>query len=128
MDPNATRGKLGVFKDEAEGLTINEFVELKSKMYAYSILETAEEEKKAKGIKKHIIQRDITLANYRAALTMQHGELQRVRQVGFQTQNHQLHTTSIMKQTISPTDSKRYIIDTFNTLPYGHKNILGGPS
>ena len=42
---------LGMFKDEAGGKVIDEFVGLRAKLYSYEMLE-GEESKKCKGIKK----------------------------------------------------------------------------
>ena len=45
---------LGMFKDEAVGESIDEFVGLRAKLYSYKMLE-GEESKKCKGVKKSVI-------------------------------------------------------------------------
>jgi len=54
---------IGKFKDEAAGKPILEFVGLKSKMYSYLVKEGSsdppEEHKKAKGVKKNVVKKEI---------------------------------------------------------------------
>ena len=45
---------LGMFKDEAAGEVIDEFVGLRAKFYSYKMLE-GEESKKCKGVKKSVV-------------------------------------------------------------------------
>jgi len=51
-----------MFKDEAEGKQIKEFIALRSKLYSYKIAN--EEHKKCKGIKKNVVGKNITHADY----------------------------------------------------------------
>ena len=53
---------IGMMKDECGGKQITEFVGLKAKMSSYKVDET--EEKKAKGVKKNVIKKDITFDDY----------------------------------------------------------------
>ena len=55
---------IGKFKDEAAGVPICEFVGLRSKMYSY-IKNNKKGGKKAKGIKKNVIKKDIQHENYK---------------------------------------------------------------
>ena len=54
---------IGKFKNEVSGIPINEFIGLKSKMYSY-LQDTNECGKRAKGIKKNVIKKDIKHENY----------------------------------------------------------------
>ena len=47
---------LGVFKDEAAGRVMEEFVGLRAKLYSYKMFE-GEESKKCKGIKRSVVKR-----------------------------------------------------------------------
>ena len=47
---------LGMFKDEAEGKVIDEFVGLRAKLYSYKMFE-GEESKKCKGVKNRWLKR-----------------------------------------------------------------------
>lgn len=51
---------LGKFKDELNGKIIKEFISLRSKLYAYKMIE-GKEFKKAKGIKKNVVQKKFAL-------------------------------------------------------------------
>ena len=58
---------IGKFKDEAAGMPIKEFIGLRSKMYSY-VKENNKNEKTAKGIRKYVIQKEITHENYKDCL------------------------------------------------------------
>ena len=98
---------IGKFKDEAAGDPITEFVGLKSKMYSYST--EGKENKTAKGVRKNVIKRDLSLADYRDTLmnckTMRH-KMRTIR-----SEYHQISSYQINKVSLSPFDDKRYILD-----------------
>ena len=48
-----------MFKDEAKGAQIEEFVGLRSKLYSFKV--HGEDKKKAKGVKKNVVDKSITL-------------------------------------------------------------------
>jgi hypothetical protein len=52
---------LGKFKDELNGQVMSEFIGLRAKLYAHKVFETEIETKKDKGIKKCVIQNNISL-------------------------------------------------------------------
>ena len=58
---------ISLFKDEFGVKIIKEFVELRAKTYAY-LMDDDTEHKNAKGIKKCIIKRELTLKNYEDCL------------------------------------------------------------
>ena len=58
---------IGKFKDEAAGVSICEFVGLRSKMYSY-MKDNRKGGKTAKGIKKNVIKKNITHENYKDVL------------------------------------------------------------
>ena len=98
---------IGKFKDEAAGDPITEFVGLKSKMYSYST--EGKENKTAKGVRKNVIKRDLSLADYRDTLmnckTMRH-KMRTIR-----SEYHQISSYQINKVSLSNFDDKRYILD-----------------
>ena len=55
---------LGMFKDEANGNVIDEFVGLGAKLYSYKMFE-GKESKTCKGVKKSVVKEDITHENYK---------------------------------------------------------------
>ena len=58
---------LGMFKDEAGGDIIDEFVGLRAKSYSYKMLE-GEKSKKCKGVKKSVIKKSIAHEDYKKCL------------------------------------------------------------
>ena len=64
---STNRKIIGKFKDEAAGMTIVEFIGLKSKMYGH-IKDNGKNEKTCKGVKKDVIKKNITHENYRDTL------------------------------------------------------------
>ena len=60
---------LGMFKDEACGKQIAEFVELRAKLYSYKMHE--EEKKKCKGVKQVVVNKNITHDDYKQCLCSQ---------------------------------------------------------
>ena len=62
---------LGMFKDEAGGKVINEFVGLREKLYSYKMFE-GEESKKCKGVKKSVIEKNTAHDDYKKVFV--HGE------------------------------------------------------
>ena len=58
---------LGMFKDEANGKVIDEFVGLRAKLYSYKMQE-GEESKKCKGVKKSVVKKSITHEDYKKCL------------------------------------------------------------
>ena len=112
---------IGKFKDEAAGVSICEFVGLRSKMYSY-IKDNQKGGKTAKGIKKNIIKNNITHENYRDTLfnnKQMHHKMKIIR-----SENHELGSYEINKVSLSCFDDKRYIHeDGVTSYAYGHKNM-----
>ena len=109
---------IGKFKDEAAGIPICEFVGLRSKMYSY-IKDNQTGDKKAKGIKKNTIEKDIIHENYRETLfnnKQMHHKMRTIR-----NWNHELGSYEINKISLSCFDDKRYILnDGIKSYAYGH--------
>ena len=114
---------IGKFKDETAGVPIREFIGLKSKMYSIS-LDNEKFNKKAKGVKKNIIRKDISHGDYIDVLSeskVLHHKMKTIR-----SDCHQISSYEINKISISPFDDKRYILsDGISSYAYGHLNITG---
>ena len=117
----ANKKVIGVFKDEAAGVPICEFVGLRSKMYSY-MKDNQKGGKTAKGIKKNVIKKNITHENYKETLfnnKQMHHKMKTIR-----SQNHELGSYEINKVSLSCFDDKRYILeDGITSYAYGHYNI-----
>ena len=113
---------VGMFKDEANGKIIEEFVGLRAKMYSYKMFE-GEENKKCKGIKKAVIKESITHEDYKKCLITQKEQLRK--QYILRSYDHEIYGEEINKIALSSQDDKRYILeDGKNTLAWGHYRIL----
>ena len=113
---------LGMFKDEANGDIIDEFVGLRAKLYSYKMFE-GEESKKCKGVKKSVVKKNITHEDYKTCLTT--GKEQLRKQNIIRSYKHEVYTEEVNKVALSANDDKRYILeDGRNTLALGHYKIL----
>ena len=112
---------LGMFKDEAAGKNIKEFVGLRAKLYSYK-MEEGKENKKCKGIKKAVVEKSITHENYKTCLET--GKEQLRRQNIIRSYEHVLYTEEVNKIALSAADDKRYLLkDSYDTLAWGHYKI-----
>jgi hypothetical protein len=111
--------KIGLFKDEMNSTLIKEFVGLRAKMY--SISSEQGEKKTAKGVSRQVVARKIRHEDYKSCLF----KLAQTRetQVRIQSRNHLIHTVELNKVALSAFDDKRYLLDTVNSVPYGHYSI-----
>ena len=112
---------LGMFKDEAAGKIIKEFIGLRAKLYSFK-MDDREETKKCKGIKKAVVEKCISHEDYKRCL--QTGKEQLRRQNIIRSYEHEVYTEEINKIALSAADDKRYLLkDSFDTLAWGHHRI-----
>ena len=114
---------LGMFKDEAAGKNIKEFVGLRAKLYSYK-MDEGKENKRCKGIKKAVVEKSIRHEDYKTCLET--GKEQLRRQNIIRSYEHTLYTEEVNKVALSAADDKRYLLkDSFDTLAWGHYKIKG---
>jgi len=107
-------------KDETGGIPIKEFVGLRSKLYCYSFGNKID--KKAKGVKKTVIEKSIGIEDYKDALFNRKTIMRKMNTIT--SINHELYTNEINKIALNGDDDKRYILeDNINTLALGHYKI-----
>ena len=112
---------LGMFKDEAAGKIIKEFVGLRAKLYSYK-MDEGKENKRCKGIKKAVVEKSIRHEDYKTCLET--GKEQLRRQNIIRSYEHTLYTEEVNKVALSAADDKRYLLkDSFDTLAWGHHRI-----
>ena len=112
---------LGMFKDEAGGKIIKEFVGLRAKLYSYK-MDEGEESKKCKGLKKQVVATSITHEDYKTCLRT--GKEQLRKQNILRSYEHEVYTEEVNKVALSAQDDKRYILsDGVHTLAWGHYKI-----
>ena len=106
-----------MFKDEAVGGSIEEFVGLRSKLYSFKMCE-GEETKKCKGVKKSSIAHE----DYKTCLF--NGKEQICKMNVIRSYNHEVYTEEVNKVALCSDDDKRYILENrVNTLAWGHHTI-----
>ena len=112
---------LGMFKDEADGKQIVEFVGLRAKLYSYKMLDGSED-KKCKGVTKNVTKRSIQFDDNRECLFSrkeQHRKMNVIR-----SYCHEIYTEEINKISLSSDDDKRVIMaDGIHHLAYEHTNL-----
>ena len=111
----------GMFKDEAAGKIIKEFVGLRAKLYSF-IMEDGKENKRCKGVKKQVVESSITHEDYKTCLRT--GKEQLRKQNIIRSYEHEVYTEEVNKIALSALDDKRYILsDGIHTLAWGHYKI-----
>ena len=112
---------LGMFKDEAAGKRIKEFVGLRAKLYSF-IMEDGKENKRCKGVKKQVVESSITHEDYKTCLRT--GKEQLRKQNILRSYEHEVFTEEVNKIALSALDDKRHILsDGIHTLAWGHHKI-----
>jgi hypothetical protein len=113
---------IGMMKLETGAKQIEEFVGLRSKLYAYKLAEDGDEEKKCKGIKKTVTRKEITFDNYKKCLFS--GKRQWRGMNVFRSRLHEIYTERVVKVALSANDDKRLVHrDGINTTAIGHKDL-----
>ncbi|XP_061170624.1 uncharacterized protein LOC133180019 [Saccostrea echinata] len=112
---------VGKMKNETGGVPIIGFVGLRPKMYSFTINDGKESEvKKAKGISKSVVSRNLVYQNYVDCLYKR--ELERHTMNSIRSENHDLYLKAINKISLSPFDDKRYWLAPYGVegYSYGH--------
>ena len=108
---------IGMFKDEAGGKQIIEFVGLRSKLYSYKLYD--KEHKRCKGVKRSVVAKTITHEDYKNCLISKQEQLRTMNVI--RSHGHEIYTEQINKVALSADDDKRIILDDgMHTLAYGH--------
>jgi len=80
------------------------------------------EKKKAKGIPKNVLKRNITFEKYEQ--TLNENLKEDIQFNNIRSYNHQIYSTCSMKTGLSNYDNKRYYISNNYSLPYGHYKLI----
>jgi hypothetical protein len=108
---------IGMFKDEACGKQIEEFVGLRAKLYSFTV--SGEEHKKCKGVKKSVVEQTITHDDYKNCLSTEEKQVRSMRFI--RSHLHEVYTEEVNKVALSADDDKRIIMDDgIHTLAHGH--------
>ena len=130
-DGGVNKKVLGKFKDETNGLPIQESVGLMSKMYALKTVPTVTigddsvepgVTKKAKGVKTLYVKKKLLFEHYKKCLFEHRTYTARFNSI--RSFNHRLFSITETKTCLTSSDDKRKILaDGIHTLPYGHFSL-----
>ena len=113
---------LGKFKDEMDGKIVANFIALRPKMYCLKVFNETKAEKKAKGIPKLKVKKDLDMDDYEATL---HEHIPKnVNFNAIRSKNHQIYSINQSKVGLTSYDNKRYWLNDTESLPYGHYSLL----
>jgi len=105
-----------MFKDKAGGKIIAEFVGLHAKSYAFDM--EGDEFKKCKDVKKYVVNKEITLNDYKNCLFSERQQLRPMNMI--RSHHHEVFTEQVNKFTLSADDDKQIILpDRIHTLAHG---------
>eukprot|EP00794_Sanderia_malayensis_P000925 gene925-biopygen184 len=117
----ANKKVIGKMRDELEGKVMDEFIVLRPKMYSCKIV-GGNSLKKAKGIKKHVVEKPINHQDYQQCLTMH--QVFAHEQCNIIPKNQMTYSVRQKQTSLTPFDDKRYILeDGIHSLPYGHHRL-----
>ena len=120
--PLVNKKVLGKFKDEVNGKVIEEFIGLRSKLYAFKVFGDGNETKKAKGVKKSIVQKEICFDDFKKCLLTKEPIYKK--QNLFRTKRHDIYTVEQNKKALIAHDDKRHILSNgLDTLAWVHYQI-----
>ena len=121
IETGVNKKVIGMFKDEAAGKQIEEFVGLRSKLYSYQM--AGVDHKKCKGVKKIVVKKSITHEDYKDCLFTKREQSRKMNVI--RSHLHEIYTEEINKIALSADDDKRVIQrDGIHTLAYGHYSLL----
>ena len=115
---------IGMFKDEACGKQISEFVGLRAKLYSYKT-DGGEVDKKCKGVKRGVVKKSITFDDYKDCLFSRQSQMREMNVI--RSHKHQIYTETVNKVALSHQDDKRIIReDCIHTYAHGYRGSERG--
>ena len=129
IETGVNKKLIGMFKDEAGGKQIAEFVGLRAKLYSLR-MDNGEEIKKDKGVKSSVVKNGISFYDYMNCLSNKKPQMRKMNVI--RSHMHDVYTETVNKVALSADDDKRVICeDGIHTFAYGHYRCntkLGGSS
>ena len=113
------KAKLGCFKDETAGQTVEEMILLRPKMYSMKYKNSDKAVKRAKGISRHIIN---NMRHERFVEAFEEKTTTFVQMTILRSKRHTIQTTAINKRALSAWEDKRVWVSENVSLPHGHKD------
>ena len=116
---NTNKKVVGKFKDEMQGSPIKYFCGLNPKVYSFKCEDV--EVRKAKGVKKATLKKDITNSDYNHVLNT--GETIERDVYGIRSLGHKVYTLKTNKTCLSPWYNKMNMPDNNSCIPFGHYSL-----
>lgn len=117
--PRVNKKIPGLMKDELNGEVLKSFIGLRAKMYVMKTEKSENKIRKAKGIKKCVVKKQITYNDYLNCV-LNNCTLSK-KQSTFRSKLQNMYTIEQNKIALSPFDDKRVTLsNNIDTLPYGH--------
>ena len=101
---NKNKKVIGKFKDELDGEIMTELVFLRSKACAFKVME--KEVKRLKGITKSTIKHDISIQDFKDAITEPYEKVFYKKMYILNSDKHEMYDKELNKKAISPYDDK----------------------
>lgn len=109
----------GLMKDDVSGTPIEEMVCLRPKMYSVKLADRVK--KTAKGVKKDVIDNELTHEHYKDCLF--NHEKKRSNMNMIRSRHHELFIESVNKISLSSFDDKRFYVNDVDSYAFGHHLI-----
>lgn len=110
------KAKLGCFKDETAGQTLEEMILLRPKMYSMKFKDSDTSIKRAKGISRSVVQ-NTRHKEYLEAF--QDKKTTRVQMTILRSKQHSIQTTTFTKRALSAWEDKRLWLSENESIPHG---------
>lgn len=130
LNPSLKQNKKrpGKFTEELKGISIcTSFAGLRSKMYSMEKQSLVNDDisytKKCKGVKKYIVNKSIHFDDYKRAIfheNIYNNMIQTATMHSIRSFKHEINTICQNKISLSSYDNKRYLLNSIESLPYGH--------
>jgi hypothetical protein len=108
---------LGMFKDEADGLSISRACCLAPKSYSLEVI-MGKTCKKLKGTSKVVVKKEISEKDYKRVLET--GKITQNNQYRLASKNHRIYLLKQTKTSLNRFDSKRFWLNSYISRPLGH--------
>ena len=122
LQSDHNKKSLGKMKDETNGQPISEFIGLRSKMYSFTCNNT--EEKRAKGVSKVTVKKELKHEHYKSVLFTETKKVSSM--TSLRSHRHELFCENIFKTGLSPFDDKKFLRNSVESYAYSHYKIDDG--
>lgn len=118
-----TTSVVGKMKDEFKGKIVDKFIGTGAKAYYVKLDDDDDEDvKRAKGISGNVTAKTLHMTDYEHAVDGVNVKIFR-QYYNFESNLHEIYTKYKNKVALSSDDDKRYLLENYQSLAWGHKDI-----